>query len=114
MQGVGMSNLARYEHELMEYASSQLNNIPGVRIIGNAPCKVGVISFVVENIHALDLGMLLDAQGIAVRTGHHCTQPLMKCFNIEGTVRISFAAYNTKEEIDSFIIALKKSLQRLK
>jgi cysteine desulfurase/selenocysteine lyase len=84
-----------------------------LKIIGNAKHKVSLISFVIKNIHPQDLGVLLDNQGIAVRTGHHCTEPLMKRFKIPGTVRASFAMYNTKEEVDVFISALQKSIKML-
>ncbi|HYG50891.1 MAG TPA: cysteine desulfurase [Flavobacteriales bacterium] len=113
MQETGIPNLSRYEHELLEHATARLNEIAEVKIIGTAPCKAGVISFNVGNIHPFDIGTLLDKQGIAVRTGHHCTQPLMQCYGIQGTVRMSFAVYNTKEEIDVFIDALKKAIKIL-
>jgi len=86
----------KHENELLKYAAQQLETIPGLRIIGNAKEKVSLVSFVIEKIHPQDIGVLLDNQGIAVRTGHHCTQPLMKRFGIPGTVRASFAMYNTK------------------
>ncbi|HLP12421.1 MAG TPA: cysteine desulfurase [Flavobacteriales bacterium] len=113
MEDFGIANLARYEHELMEYATKRLDEIEGIKLIGTAPCKAGVISFNVGKIHPFDIGTLLDKQGIAVRTGHHCTQPLMQCYNIQGTVRMSFAVYNTKQEIDVFIEALKKAVKML-
>jgi cysteine desulfurase/selenocysteine lyase len=90
-----------------------LQEIPGLRIIGLARQKVSVVSFVVENIHPQDLGILLDNAGVAVRTGHHCTQPLMACYNIPGTTRASFAMYNTKEEIDVMIKSLHKAIKML-
>ena len=111
---LGKSNIAAYEHELLSYGSEQLRKIDGVRIVGTAKEKVSVISFEVEGIHHFDLGMWLDAKGIAVRTGHHCTQPLMDHFEIEGTARASFAVYNTKEEIDVFIAALKDIISKFK
>lgn len=110
---IGMENIAAYEQELLEHATAQLQNIAGVRIIGTAANKASVISFVVENIHPFDLGTLLDQMGIAVRTGHHCTQPLMQRYGIPGTIRASFAFYNTRAEIDSFILALKKAISML-
>lgn len=113
MEEIGVDKLAAHEQELLEYATNRLNEIPGIKIIGMATHKAGVLSFNVGNIHPFDLGTLLDKQGIAVRTGHHCTQPLMQCYNIQGTVRVSFAAYNTKEEIDVFIEALKKAVKIL-
>ena len=108
MNSIGLENLAAWEHELLEYATSRLLAIPGLRIYGTEAQKSGVISFNVEGVHFFDLGTMLDKFGIAVRTGHHCADPLMDHFNIQGTVRASFAVYNTKEEIDLFIEALKK------
>lgn len=103
----------KYENELLKYATEQLETIPGLRIIGKAKNKVSLVSFVIKNIHPQDIGVLLDNQGIAVRTGHHCTQPLMKRFGIPGTVRASFAMYNTKEEIDKLIAGLQKAIKML-
>ncbi|MEQ8535322.1 MAG: cysteine desulfurase [Imperialibacter sp.] len=96
----GKERIAAHEDELLHYATAKLESIPGVRIVGQATDKVSVVSFLVNGYHPLDVGMYLDARGIAVRTGHHCTQPLMKHLGIEGTVRASFSVYNTKEEID--------------
>jgi len=96
----GKDRIAAHEEELLHYATARLESIPGVRIVGQAADKVSVVSFLVNGYHPLDVGMFLDARGIAVRTGHHCTQPLMKHLGIEGTVRASFSVYNTKEEID--------------
>jgi cysteine desulfurase/selenocysteine lyase len=90
-----------------------MNQIDGLRIIGTAKNKVSLISFVIKNIHPQDIGVLLDNQGIAVRTGHHCTEPLMKRFGIPGTVRASLAMYNTKEEVDRLTSALKKAIKML-
>jgi cysteine desulfurase/selenocysteine lyase len=109
----GIDNITRHEHELIEYATEKLSEIDTLTIIGRAKNKAGVISFVVPNTHPFDIGTLLDKQGIAVRTGHHCTQPLMQKYNLPGTVRISFAVYNTLEEIDYFISALKKTIKML-
>ncbi|MBO3700602.1 cysteine desulfurase [Fabibacter sp. E12] len=114
IQELGKDNIAAYEHELLEYGTEKLSQIDGVRIIGTAQQKVSVISFEVEGIHHFDLGMWLDAKGIAVRTGHHCTQPLMDHFCIEGTARASFSVYNTKAEIDTFIVALKDIITKFK
>jgi len=108
INSVGLENLAAWEHELLDYATSKLLAIPGLKIYGTQALKSGVISFNVEGVHFFDLGTMLDKFGIAVRTGHHCADPLMDHFNIQGTVRASFAVYNTKEEIDVFIEALKK------
>ncbi|MCO5949338.1 aminotransferase class V-fold PLP-dependent enzyme [Mucilaginibacter flavidus] len=110
----GLENIAAYEHELLTYATEKLSAIEDLRIIGTAKEKASVISFVVDGIHPLDIGMLLDAQGIAVRTGHHCTQPLVAHYQIPGTVRASFSFYNTKEEIDVFVNAMMKSIQRIR
>ena len=102
-----------YEHELLEYAQKALLELPGLRIIGTAVEKISVISFVIEGLHPFDIGTLLDKQGIAVRTGHHCTQPLMDRFGIPGTIRASFAFYNTKEEVDQFIKGVERSIKML-
>ncbi|NLR89576.1 aminotransferase class V-fold PLP-dependent enzyme [Flammeovirga agarivorans] len=105
----GKENIAAHEIALLEYATEKLTSeIPSAKIIGQAKNKVSVLSFVIENIHNYDIGMMLDARGIAVRTGHHCTQPLMARYNLEGTVRASFSVYNTFEEVDKFIEALKR------
>jgi cysteine desulfurase/selenocysteine lyase len=108
LQNIGFENLAAWEHELLEYATAQLLAIPGLRIYGTQTEKSGVISFNVEGVHFFDLGTMLDKFGIAVRTGHHCADPLMDHFGIQGTVRASFAFYNTKAEIDIFVEALRK------
>ena len=108
-----IDELEAYEQGLVEYAETEIKKIEAVRIIGTAKKKTSVVSFVVEGTHPFDIGTLLDKQGIAVRTGHHCTQPLMDFFEIPGTVRASFAFYNTKEEIDIFITALKRSVKML-
>lgn len=105
---LGKSNIAAHEHKLLEYATEAVKDIQGLRIIGQAKEKVSVLSFVIDGIHHQDMGVLLDQQGIAVRTGHHCTQPLMRRFNITGTTRASFAVYNTTEEIDLLIQGLHK------
>lgn len=110
---IGLSTISAHENELMKYATKKLHQLTGVKIYGDVANKASVISFNVKNIHPSDLGTLLDKQGIAVRTGHHCTQPLMKFFNIQGTVRVSFSFYNTKEEIDVFISALEKAIKML-
>jgi len=111
---IGLDKIAKHEHDLLLYATEKLEKIEGVRIIGTAPHKTSVVSFIVEGIHPSDIGTLLDKQGIAVRTGHHCTQPLIDFFKIPGTVRASFAFYNTFEEIDIFIKALNKAISMLK
>ena len=109
----GKDIVRKHENNLLKYATEQLGTIPGLRIIGKAKEKVSLVSFVIKNIHPQDIGVLLDNQGIAVRTGHHCTQPLMKRFGIPGTVRASFAMYNTKEEIDRLIAGLHKAIKML-
>jgi len=109
----GEEKIRRHEAELLHYATAQLEQVPGLRIIGRAKDKLSVVSFVIEGMHPQDIGILLDNRGIAVRTGHHCTQPLMNCFDITGTVRASFAVYNTKEEIDELVIGLQKTIKML-
>lgn len=109
-----MVAVQKYEKELAEYAQDLLDTFEGMQIIGEAKKKTSVVSFVMEDIHPFDIGTLLDKQGIAVRTGHHCTQPLMDFFGIPGTVRASFAFYNTREEVDTFIAAVEKSINMLK
>lgn len=105
---IGMENIAAYEHELTQYAMQRLKEIEGMRIFGEAGQKSSVISFLVGNIHHLDMGTLLDRLGIAVRTGHHCAQPLMIRLGIEGTVRASFGMYNTKEEVDALAAGIER------
>lgn len=100
INSIGKETIRQHEHELMQYAYELLSAIPGFRPIGTAKKKVSVLAFVLEGWHHFDIGMMLDARGIAIRTGHHCTQPLMEWYNIEGTARASFAVYNTKEEIE--------------
>ena len=108
IQEIGLENIAAYEHELTEYATKRLMEIENMRIIGTAANKSAVISFLVGKIHPYDIGMLLDKLGIAIRTGHHCAQPLIDSLEIPGTARASFSFYNTKEEIDVFIESLKR------
>jgi len=110
---IGKKEIAQYENELLLRVTKALQNLPQVKIIGTAKEKVGIVSFVVNGIHPFDVGQWLDAQGIAVRTGHHCAQPLMTCLKLEGTVRASFALYNTKEEIDFFIENLQHCIKKL-
>lgn len=114
LESLNFEEISAHEHQLLTYAEERLLEMEGLRIIGTAKNKASVASFVVEGIHPFDIGTLLDKQGIAVRTGHHCTQPLMDFYQIPGTVRASFAMYNTKEEIDLFLHALERSLQMLK
>jgi len=110
---IGFEAIAAYEHELLAYATQKLEQIEGLRIIGTAEHKTSVISFNVGNIHPYDIGTIVDKLGIAVRTGHHCAQPVMDFFGVPGTVRASFAFYNTKEEIDIFVEALQKAVMML-
>jgi cysteine desulfurase/selenocysteine lyase len=110
---IGLETISAYEHDLTQYATHKLKQLNNVVIYGDVADKASVISFNVKNIHPFDVGTLLDKQGIAVRTGHHCTQPLMQHFGIPGTIRASFAFYNTKEEIDIFILALEKAIKML-
>lgn len=108
MLSVGMDNIQRHEHELTEYAMRRLAEVEGIRIFGTSERKDAVVSFLVGDIHHLDMGTLLDRLGIAVRTGHHCAQPLMERLGIQGTVRASFALYNTKDEIDALVEGVKR------
>jgi len=111
---IGLENIGTYEFELLEYATLKLAAIEGLRIIGTAKEKAPVISFVIEEVHPLDIGIILDKQGIAVRTGHHCTQPLMEHYGIPGTIRASLVSYNTKEEIDALVNGIQKAIKMLK
>ena len=113
INAIGMTEIAQYEAELLAYATASLLKIPGVKIYGVAPEKTAVISFNVEGIHPYDIGSILDKMGIAVRTGHHCAQPIMDYYHIPGTVRASLSFYNTYEEIDRMLEALKKAIQML-
>ena len=108
VQSIGIENIAEYESELCSYAIERLNMIPDMRIIGNATHRSAVISFLVGNIHPSDMGTLLDRLGIAVRTGHHCAEPLMDRYGIPGTVRASFSFYNTKAEIDTLVAGIER------
>lgn len=105
---IGIENIAKHEHELLVYATSRLIEVEGLKIYGEAPHKSGVICFNIEGIHFYDLGMMIDKMGIAIRTGHHCADPIMQHFNMQGCARISFGMYNTKGEIDAFMTALNK------
>jgi cysteine desulfurase/selenocysteine lyase len=110
---IGIEKIANYEKSLLDYGTKCLTELDNLRIIGTAEEKASVISFLVGNTHPYDIGTLLDKLGIAVRTGVHCTEPLMKFFNIPGTVRASFAFYNTKEEIDSLVKGVQRASQML-
>lgn len=113
MNSIGFDNIAAYEQELLEYGTKRLQEIEGLTIYGTSENKASVISFNIEGIHPYDIGTIIDKLGIAVRTGHHCAQPIMSFFNIPGTIRASFAFYNTKEEIDIFVEAVKKAQMML-
>lgn len=106
---IGFENIAAYEHELLNYATQELSKLEGIEFYGTVKEKTSVISFNFKGLHPYDVGAIIDKMGIAVRTGHHCAQPIMKFYNIPGTIRASFAFYNTKEEIDAMIVALKKA-----
>lgn len=110
----GLQEIENIEHQLLEYATAEINKISGIKIYGTSKNKAAVLSFLVEGIHPFDIGQLLDKQGVAIRTGHHCCQPLMHHFGIEGTCRVSFALYNTAQDVDAFILALKKAINMLK
>lgn len=114
ISSIGIDNIAQHEDELLKYATEEMLKIEGMRIIGTAKNKSSVISFLIDNIHPYDIGTLLDRMGIAVRTGHHCAEPLMKELGIDGTVRASFAFYNTIEEVDIFLAGLKRIVSMFK
>jgi len=111
---MGIEKIAMYENSLLEYATAQLQKLDGLKIIGTAKNKCAVISFIFDTIHPHDVGTFLDFEGIAIRTGHHCTQPLMHRFGIPATSRASFAMYNTKDEIDILINGVKKVIEVFK
>ncbi len=113
LSSLNYEDIQQYEHELLEYGTQELMKIEGVTIYGTAEKKSSILSFLINGLHPYDIGTLLNQQGVAVRTGHHCTQPIMDYFGIPGTIRASFSFYNTKEEIDIFISALKKAIQML-
>ena len=111
---LGRENISRHEHALMLYATEKLSRLKGIRLVGTSKTKVAVVAFVVDGIHHFDIGQMLDARGIAVRTGHHCTQPLMECYGLEGTVRASFSVYNTTKEIDQLAEGLERIISFMK
>ena len=111
VNGVGLERAAAYEHELLEYGTEQLRAIGGLRLIGTAREKAGVLSFTLDGIHPHDIGTILDTQGVAIRTGHHCTQPLMQRFQIPATARASLAFYNTRAEIDALVEGIHKTFE---
>lgn len=113
VESIGVANIGAWEHELMQYGLEKLGEVEGIRFIGQAKNRAGAISFLVKDIHPYDLGELLDKQGIAVRTGHHCTEPIMDFFKIPGTVRASFGLYNTKAEIDTLVAGVRRAAAML-
>jgi cysteine desulfurase / selenocysteine lyase len=108
LNALGMENITRHEHELLTYATDKVSAIPGVRLVGTAKEKAGVLSFVMDGIHPHDIGTILDQEGIAIRTGHHCAQPVMTRFGLDATARASFGLYNTKEDVDALVRGLEK------
>jgi cysteine desulfurase / selenocysteine lyase len=113
IENIGIEKIARYEQELLQYGTEKLLQIPGVKIIGNSPDKAAIISFLIDKIHPYDAGVIIDHLGVAVRTGHHCAQPVMDKLGIPGTIRASFALYNSKEEIDILAEAVRKAKEML-
>lgn len=109
LEAVGRENIAAWEHELLTYATARIQEVPGVRLVGTARRKAGILSFVMEGAHPFDLGTLLDEQGVAIRVGHHCAQPVMRRFGVPATARASFGPYNTAQDVDAFIAALDKA-----
>ena len=108
VNGLGMDNIAAHEHELLGYATETVSAVPGIRVIGTAKEKAGVLSFLLDSIHPHDIGTILDQEGIAIRTGHHCAQPVMQRFGIAATARASFALYNTRKEVDTLVEGIQK------
>ena len=113
VEGIGMERIAAYEHGLLDYATQRLSTVPGLSFIGTAPDKASLVSFVVDGVHPHDLGTILDAEGIAIRTGHHCAMPVMDFFDLPATARASFAFYNTRQEIDALVAALGRAREML-
>ena len=108
---LGLDRIAAHEHDLLAYATERMADIPGLRILGHAKAKASVLSFVIEGIHPHDVGSILDAEGVVVRAGHHCAQPVMTRFNIPATTRASFAYFNTREEVDILVSAIQKAIE---
>ena len=111
LEKLGLEAIERHEHDLLAYASRQVETIPGVSIIGTAEAKAGVLSFTIDGIHPHDIGTILDREGIAVRTGHHCAQPVMQRFGIPATARASFGLYNTREDVDALAAGIHKVVE---
>jgi cysteine desulfurase/selenocysteine lyase len=105
---IGMDRIAAYEHELLAYAHDALRTVPGLRVVGTAREKAGVVSFVLDGVHPHDMGTVLDYEGVAIRTGHHCAQPVMERFGVPATARASLALYNTRAEVDALVKGLHK------
>jgi cysteine desulfurase/selenocysteine lyase len=114
LNSIGMDNIAERENYLYRLALDKMKNLDGFQLIGDAQNKSAVLSFIIEGVHPYDMGVILDKQGIAVRTGHHCTQPLMDYFNIPGTIRASFSFYNNEDDVESLYQASKKAIQMLR
>jgi cysteine desulfurase/selenocysteine lyase len=113
LMGLGMDHIASLEAELLRYATEKMQVIDGLRVIGTAPDKAGILSFVIDGVHPQDLGTLLDQQGVAIRTGHHCAQPAMAAFGITATARASFGLYNTSDDIDRLVEATQRAVEML-
>jgi cysteine desulfurase/selenocysteine lyase len=113
LDSLGMERIAAWEHELLDYATRRLAAVPGLTIVGTAPDKASLVSFTIEGVHPHDLGTILDAEGIAIRTGHHCAMPVMDFFDLPATARASLAFYNTREEIDLLAAALGRAQEML-
>ena len=111
LEGIGMDAIERYETELLAYATEALRGVPGLRIVGNAARKASVISFVLDCAHPHDIGTIVDREGVAIRTGHHCAQPAMQRFGVPATARASLGLYNTKEDVDALVGALDKVVE---
>jgi cysteine desulfurase/selenocysteine lyase len=111
LSSIGREQAVAYEQQLLDYATARIGSIEGVRLIGTAREKASVLSFVIDNVHPHDIGTILDQEGIAVRAGHHCAQPVMKRFNVPATARASFAFYNTKQEIEALALAIEKVIE---
>jgi cysteine desulfurase/selenocysteine lyase len=111
LTAVGLEKVAAHEHDLLVHGTGRLREVPGLRLVGTAADKAAVLSFVIEGVHPHDVGTVLDYEGIAVRTGHHCAQPVMDRYRIPATTRASFALYNTREEVDALVAALHKAVE---
>ena len=109
LEAIGMERIATYEHSLLVYATEKLEAIPGLRLIGTAKEKAAVLSFVLDEVHPHDIGTVLDGEGVAIRAGHHCAQPLMERMGVSATARASLAFYNTREDVDRLVLALEKT-----